>query len=702
MIFLVLSCLMVYLEIVYHIFGFGMTAVNPILTLGLCLCTAGIESFFLSLFQKKAENILFWIMSGLHVMLYGVQLIYLRIFKQPLLLAAAVHGGTDALTNYWKEALYAVLEAWLPVILMIFPLIIIGISRKKWEPISRKWRWRQRKQYTIGFVLGILVFTAGIFAGKWSGSSSIKLYEDFSNPIAVFEEYGVLAGIQRNVGSMIFDKQTEDIFLEVTNENEKKQETVGEDEQEKQPESEDKTENGKGQKEDSGNKEPENSGPDNKELQNEEPELDCTPNILPIDFKALAEKEERDGVKSLHQYVESRTPTKKNVYTGMFKDYNLIYLTAEGFAPYCVDETVTPTLYKLLNSGFQFKNYYVPLWHTSTSDGEFANCTGLLPDKQFSFRRSADNQMPFLLPAFFKSEGVQSMGYHNGSLSYYDRYLTHENMGYFFKAGNTGKLPDAQWQEHIFPMEHPNAWPQSDLEMMQGTLGDYINQPRFHAYYMTISGHLQYNFSGNAMAAKNKDAVQNLPYSEKAKAYIACNVELDRALEWLIEELEKAGKLENTVICLGADHYPYGLEEPEIEELRGAPLEKKEDLYRSGLILWNSAMDSVVVEKPCSSVDILPTLLNLFGFSYDSRLYSGQDILSDSSPLVVFSDNSFLTEQVYYDARSGKAESRNGAEVNIDYVENKKKQVKNLFTFSAGILDYNYYGTLEEYVPKAQ
>lgn len=163
--------------------------------------------------------------------------------------------------------------------------------------------------------------------------------------------------------------------------------------------------------------------------------------------------------------------------------------------------------------------------------------------------------------------------------------------------------------------------------------------------------------------------------------------------------LEKAGKLDNTVICLVADHYPYGLEEPEIEELRGAPLEKKYDIFRNSLILWNAKMDPVVVEKPCSSEDVVPTLLNLFGFDYDSRLYSGQDILSDSSPLVVFSDRSFMTDRLYYDARKKKVESFDGTEPDEEYLKEKKKQVKDIFTFSAGVLNYNYYETLMEFAP---
>ena len=77
--------------------------------------------------------------------------------------------------------------------------------------------------------------------------------------------------------------------------------------------------------------------------------------------------------------------------------------------------------------------------------------------------------------------------------------------------------------------------------MIQISLPDYINDEHFHVYYMTVSGHMEYSFGGNTQAAHNKEAVEGLPYSSSAKAYIACNKELDKALEYLISELEKAG-----------------------------------------------------------------------------------------------------------------------------------------------------------------
>lgn len=43
--------------------------------------------------------------------------------------------------------------------------------------------------------------------------------------------------------------------------------------------------------------------------------------------------------------------------------------------------------------------------------------------------------------------------------------------------------------------------------------------------------------------------------------------------------------------------------------------------------------------KYCYDVDILPTISNLLGLEYDSRLMVGQDILSDSEQLVCFPES---------------------------------------------------------------
>lgn len=202
------------------------------------------------------------------------------------------------------------------------------------------------------------------------------------------------------------------------------------------------------------------------------------------------------------------------------------------------------------------------------------------------------------------------------------------------------------------------------------------------------------------MSSLHREEVAGLPYSNEGKAYIACNIELDLALEYLIEELDAAGKLENTVICLSADHYPYGMEIANLEELAGKPLENTLDIFRNYLILWNSEMETVTVEKPACSQDVLPTLLNLFGFTYDSRLYAGRDILSDSAPLVIFSDRSFITDRVLYHKTTGHTEWTDGMEPDEEYLDVIKKQVRGLYNYTAGILNNDFYRYVLDALPE--
>ena len=67
--------------------------------------------------------------------------------------------------------------------------------------------------------------------------------------------------------------------------------------------------------------------------------------------------------------------------------------------------------------------------------------------------------------------------------------------------------------------------------------------------------------------------------------------------------------------------------------------------------------EPVQVDKVCSSVDVIPTLLNLLGIEYDSRLYSGKDILSDSPGLVVFSNMGFMTDYCIYNSKTGEVKT---------------------------------------------
>jgi phosphoglycerol transferase MdoB-like AlkP superfamily enzyme len=405
-------------------------------------------------------------------------------------------------------------------------------------------------------------------------------------------------------------------------------------------------------------------------------------NTLDIDFEGLIAGEKDAALLGMHRYFSAVAPTRKNAYTGLFKDYNLVWIVAEGFSTLALDKTHTPTLWKLANGGFQFSNFYNPVWSVSTSDGEYVASTGLLPKAGvWSYYKSASNHMPFGFGRLFSALDYEARAYHDGTYTYYKRDKSYPNMGYVYKGIGNGLCMKKQW-------------PASDLEMMEVTIPEYAGDSRFHTYYMTVSGHLNYSFAGNAMAYKHKSAVADLPYSEPPGAYIACQMEFDQAVKLLIDRLGAAGALDRTVIAISGDHYPYGLTVPQMEEITGKPIEANFELYRSTFIVWNSAMKPVRTDKFCSSLDIMPTLANLFGLPYDSRLIMGTDILSDSPPLVIFNNRSFITDRGRYNALTDQFVPVSGAAAPKGYASETLAAVKNKFKYSSLILDKDYYGVL--------
>lgn len=406
-------------------------------------------------------------------------------------------------------------------------------------------------------------------------------------------------------------------------------------------------------------------------------------NILNIDFDNLIEKESDNTIKEMHEYFKQTIPTLKNKYTGIFEGKNLIFITGESVNINAIDENITPTLYKLTHNGFVFNNFYTPIYYTSTSDGEWTSLVSLLPTEGvWSFTKSINNDMKFALGNMFKSNNYKTFAYHNNSCEFYNRNKTHPNIGFdkFLACGNG-------LEKRI----NCNVWPESDFEMFSKTYTDYYKEKLFVAYYMTVSTHLSYTWEGNYIANKNKDLVKNLDLSETSKGYIATHIELDKALKYLMEELEKENILDDTVIVLVADHYPYGLKNNEMYELNKNIKDEKFDIHKNFLAIYNSEIkDPIIIDKYASNIDILPTLYNLFNIKYDSRLLIGKDILADNNDgIVIFNDRSFITKDGKYNSLNNSFIKYN--EVSNDYLENKINEVYNKYLYSRLILEKDYY-----------
>lgn len=633
--FLFYSITFIYLEFLFKIFTTGNIQIKDILLIVIfSISFATIFYILTNILKNKGSYMVSIIFTGITTFLFASQLIYYKIFKVFYTIYSA--GNASQVFEFWREIVTAISQNILSMVLIFIPLIILILGKRKFFPLRV---FKIRFQLVLLLcILIIHILGVGIIHMSGKGpNTTYDLYYHTNFPLLSIEKLGLITtmrlDIQRHLTGWTPSLNT------VT-------------------------------------PEPNDQNP----IEEEEDPIEY--NVMDIDFDKLISEETDEEIIKMHKYFRDVQPTPMNDYTGKFQGYNLIMITAEGFSPYAIHQEATPTLYKMVHEGYHFTNFYNPIWEVSTSDGEYVACTGLIPKSSvWSFYESGSNKMPFVMGNQLKKLGYKTIAYHNHTYNYYKRHVSHPNMGYEYKGVGNG-------------LKVKKVWPASDLEMLENTIPEYIDEQPFHAYYMTVSGHLRYTFTGNSMAAKNREVVKDLPYSENAKAYIATQVELDRAMRHLLDQLEKAGIADRTLIAISADHYPYGLAEHEINELAGHEVEKNFELYKSSFILYTQNMEPEIIDKPCSSLDIIPTISNLMGLEYDSRLLMGRDIFSDSDPLVIFLNRSFITEKGRYHASENKFIPEDGVEADEVYKNRITSMVNAKFYYSAKILETDYYSRI--------
>ncbi len=573
---------------------------------------------------------------------YGSQMVYHFIFGTPYSVAQ-MGLGAGAVSQFWRETLTTMTENWPWILALLLPLLLL-ILFKATVGIERQ-GWRSR------FV--ILILVAGMTAFTWKDicSNGTNMFSDYyfftsskSTTAQTMERFGVPMTFLLELTRPEDTSSSMSVVVDL----------------------------------------PASDTPEEEDVP-DATEAPVVYNVLPVNFEALNAETDNQKLITLNNYFAQLPGTKQNAYTGMFRDYNLIYICAESFSPAAVDPEYTPTLYKLTHEGFLFENYYNTFPNTTT-DGEYTLTQGLYPDGtkdkySSSMMASQKNYLPFTLGNAFENEfGVKCWGYHNNVGNYYRRDLTHPNMGYEMQFSRDG-------------MTFSGYWPTSDLEMMEQSVDDYINQPQFHAYYMTFSGHYQYNPNDNGVVRKHYNSLADSKWSQMTqKGYIACHMELDLALEYLLNRLEEAGVADKTVIIMASDHTPYGLAKDLYFDMIG----QEEDFfswYKTDLVFWVGGMEEpVVVDEYCCNVDLLPTILNLWGIPYDSRMLAGTDVFSDGVHAAVLIDHSFLTNKVWFNSNTGEIRYLvPQEEVPDSYIESMNQLIASRFEFSAEILRNNYY-----------
>jgi len=598
-----------------------------------------------------------WVAVGLSflmIVLYLVEYFVSDTYQVFMPMGTLFGGAGGVVTDFAEEVGIVILRGMGRILLFLLPWVLYILFAK-----SVKTSWRTRYFITVGIAVAYLlgygiVQNVGTDAARW------KSNYNFDSAVRVF---GLNTALGLDVANSGVAEEDASFMVEVP---------VVPAPQPTEP-------------------------PAEVEEEEEVPEVVRVPNVLEnVDFAALAEAENKrtnTRVGKIHSYVNSLQPSMTNEYTGMFAGKNLILVVAEAFSKEVIDPELTPTLYRMANEGIKFHDFYQPMWGGSTSSGEYSVLTGLVASRGTNSVYEATEQNLFLtMGKQLQRQGYTSFAYHNHLMDFYGRNITHTKFGYdkFIGMGNGMEKGVVQ------------RWPESDLEMIDFTVEQYIDKQPFSVYYMTVSGHCRYNQLGNKMSGKNYDKVAHLDTSEGVKCYIAANLELEYAMESLVKQLEDAGIADDTVIVICADHYPYGLEwdDPkDIDRLYGYKYQNEIERDHNALILWSGSIEGMGLEvtAPTYSLDILPTLSNLFGLDYDSRLLVGRDVFSDTEAIVLWYDHTWITEKGYYDSNKGKFFPREGVEIEEGYVERIAALVSNKILYSREVANTEYFN----YVAKA-
>ena len=633
----------IYMEMLYKVFIYNNILRISIINMLLFLVTFSLVLTILTkLFKNdKSNKIVYIIIMSIISVWFCAEYICKSYFD--FYISLSTFEVADQLGEFMGKTIIEILKRIPGVIAFFTPMILTLIFNKKVN--FRHNSFKKVICLLLVTVLSYGLFLGSLYIGKDKDYSSYELYHNVNDFSLNMENFGVLDSILIDIKRVTFGFEDK-IVIDGTG----------------------------------------NIIPSKKP---KEEEIVYKYNNLDIDFDSLIENETNKNIKTIHEYMKSNPGTLQNEYTGKFKGKNLILFMAESFNEIAVSKDLTPTLYKLVNSGFTFENFYTPTIF-STIGGEFQELTGLYAYDVgiLSKFRSGNISFPQGIGNEFKELNYGVYAYHNNYASFQDRnkYLKSMGFDYFLARGNG-----------LEKRMNMNEWPESDTEMIRVTVDDYINDDNFMVFYASVSGHSSYTWAANAQARKHKAEYNqyNLPFSEPPASYLAAQMELDQALELLITKLDEAGKLNDTVIALVGDHYPYELTIDQVNEVSNYMYGYEKDsaitVNKSNFILWNNEMETVKVTKVGSQIDVMPTLYNLFGIEYDSRLFIGNDILSTTPGLAMFSGKNWVSDEGMYYTSSKKFIPNEGSTADDEYVKNMNQIVKSKTTMSKMIIENNYY-----------
>ena len=426
----------------------------------------------------------------------------------------------------------------------------------------------------------------------------------------------------------------------------------------------------------------ENNGKDNNNSESKR-EIDDT--IL----DEIIKNEKNTTLNNINNYIKNKDITDYNSHTGMFEGKNVIVIMMESTNDIIINKDLYPNFYKLYSEGISFKNNYSPRNSCATGNNEFSGMTGLYTIQNNCTANIFSNNTYFTsIFNIFKNAGYRATSMHDYTEQYYVRNIIHKNLG-----------SEAYYNANDLNIKYYNEYKNwaSDEDFMNAamdiTLNDTSDKP-FMLWLTTVSGHQPYKVS-SVEGDKYLSITEGTDYSMEVRRYMSKLKTFDNGLGILLDKLKASGKLDDTVIVMYGDHYPYGLKNKDISSVLTYDLDDYE-VERVPMVIYNSTIKSEVVEKYSSYINLTPTLANLFNLDYDPRYYMGTDVFSDDYlNMVAFADGSWKNADVYYNASSGSIKYYTSNEYTTDELIRINNIVTNRMQISESIIRNNYFNYLD-------
>lgn len=425
--------------------------------------------------------------------------------------------------------------------------------------------------------------------------------------------------------------------------------------------------------------------------------VDSTRKIDDAKWQELSDADDNETRKKVDSYLMNQNIEGYNEKTGLLDGKNLIYVMIEAYDYIGMDKVLTPTLYKMMTQGWNFSHHYTPKFDTGTSDSEIISETSLVPRRDTNvYAEFADNTWTNSIFSLFNAAGYSTHAYHNWSDEFYPRKEMMKSLG----CEDYEDWTDFK-KEYGEDITIP-GW-QSDYDLFRFTTDKFINEDKFMTMYITSSTHFPYNTNWDVLGNKYLDEINKVhpDYPEDVKHYISKAMELDKGMEYLLETLEEAGKLDNTAIVFFADHHPLNMDlnylydcTPAIDD-DGTTIDRSEGMneFRSPLVIYcPSILGDETFTDVTSTYDILPTVLNLYNLNYDPRFYLGTDYFSQQESIVYFPDGDWTTNKgTYYAATNEFVPADESVSVDDSYITNNTARVNNAFNISLMIYQTDYF-----------